>query len=312
MPEVDVGKLTSLSKSEAESSSEDATTAKLDVLTSEELNANIDYEDRPMTAKTLEGSDELYAKITHDDKIASLKTMSRASTAFSCSASVVEPEPESQAETPDVFWQHIDSKPGSRQSISRQSVPLKLSDVQPYMEAVEGVKVEVEQEEVQEIISRFEKFCEEDPDEEQRVNPGDRIFEELQGKWRELRGGMDVTDLRPEFRALLAPLNVRVDLGCNRATIPKMPQMPKVQEEPPLSAKELPVLTSEIAAQGSRTSPRKRLFAGQQNHETRVPCSPRTAGAVVSLPSLQHTGKVRPTLERTQKAQQQRENCVHQ
>merc|ERR1719171_2575910 len=82
---------------------------------------------------------------------------------------------------------------------------------------VQSVKIDVEQKDVQEIASRFQRFCQESDqqEKEEKVNPGDRIFEELQGKWRDMRGGMDVTDLRPEFRALLAPLNVRVSLSCH-------------------------------------------------------------------------------------------------
>merc|ERR1711907_263667 len=103
--------------------------------------------------------------------------------------------------------------------------------------------VEVEREEVMEIMNRFDRFCEE-PDEEvdPRKNTGDRIFEELQAKWREQRGGMDASDLRPEFRALLAPLNIRVDMGCRKAPTPKARRLPRVGED---AMKEFTQLASE-------------------------------------------------------------------
>merc|ERR1711998_399044 len=114
---------------------------------------------------------------------------------------------------------------------------------------VQSVKLDVEQEDVQEIASRFQRFCQES-DKEEKVNPGDRIFEELQGKWRDMRGGMDVTDLRPEFRALLAPLNVRVSLSCHDDGFAKATRLPKFQESSLLTPK-----ASEIAADRSRASP---------------------------------------------------------
>merc|ERR1712216_877608 len=205
------------------------------------------------------------------------------------SASVIEPEPEIQLES-----ELSSLGPAGDELISmvRHAVPLKLSEIQPSAEMVRrsSVKIDVEQEDVQEIANRFQRFCQESDqqEKEEKVNHGDRIFEELQGKWRDMRGGMDVTDLRPEFRALLAPLNVRVSLSCHDDAFAKATRLPKFQESSLLTPK-----ASEIAADRSRASPRKRLL-----NEAAVPTSPGTAGAVVPLPSLQSTGRSRPTSDR--------------
>lgn len=117
----------------------------------------------------------------------------------------------------------------------------------------------------------------------------DAMFEELQGKWRDARGGMAACDLRPEFRALLAPFDVQVDLGCGGRR------------------------TSADSFQAAKALPR--LAAGPladvQQSQLSVHALPTSAEHAVSLPSLTSAEKVRPTLNQLPK-DRQRENCVHQ
>jgi len=298
MPDVSVDKLSNLH------SSDDRTKGKGEPLLRDTI---------PVEPQTME-ADEHNEKLYYDEIIPS-KKMSFASQGYSRSPSVIEPDPENQIESePEVACQQN----ADPELLCGQIVPLKLSDVQAALHKAEDAKIHVPQEEVQDIINRFDKFCREPDDEPRKTKSGNMIFEELQGKWRELRGGMDKKDLRPEFRALLTPFDVRVDLGCSQEyyslehalKTPRSSKSPnrKVREDPLLATKEFPKLGGEIAAQRQRALPQERL--GQAN-EAGLPLSPKTAGAVVSLPSLQLTEKARPTLNQLPKARQ-RENCSQQ
>merc|ERR1712070_91471 len=170
--------------------------------TADDLDTNIDYNDHILPHKDMLDTD---ACIADDAYSLKAKDMMCSSQVPSRSASVIEPEPEIQLENE---LSSLGPAGDELISMARHTVPLKLSDVQPSAAMVQSVKLDVEQEDVQEIANRFQRFCQESDqqEKEEKVNPGDRIFEELQGKWRDMRGGMDVTDLRPEFSALLAPL----------------------------------------------------------------------------------------------------------
>jgi len=88
---------------------------------------------------------------------------------------------------------------------------------------------------------------------------------------------MDATDLRPEFKALLVPFDLRVDLGtgCHKDNVPKVQRLPRVQEEP--------LKLSNVLD------------------------SPPKSGAVAVLPSLQSRSKA----NRLPKSREH-ETCVHQ
>merc|ERR1711971_138380 len=101
-------------------------------------------------------------------------------------------------------------------------------------------------------------------------------FEDLQQKWRDIRGGMDRHDLRPEFKALLNPLDVRVDFGCERSTSARTQTKPRPGSLP-------------LNASSSSNSA---VLAGK---EAGALFTQRTQGAVVALPALHSTDKVRTT-----------------
>lgn len=212
-------------------------------------------------------------KIDGGDEIISSKKIVSISQVPSRCASVVEPEPESQADNEADFYPQTSDVI----SMSGHHSLLKLSDVKPPMEMVQSIKVEVDKEDVDEIMNRFDRFCKEPCNQEEPRKNIDTVFEELQGKWRDLRGGMDATDLRPEFKALLVPFDLRVDLGtgCHKDNVPKVQRLPRVQEEP------------------------LKL--------SNVPDSPQKSGAVAVLPSLQSRSKA----NRLPKSREH-ETCVHQ
>jgi hypothetical protein len=155
---------------------------------------------------------------------------------------------------------------------------------------------------VQDMWSRFERFRDE-PDGvmPQRV-ADDMLFEELQSKWRDLRGGMTVKDLRPEFKALLEPLKLEVTFGSVRKYAAPYSHMSLLGSQLPQL---LPETASGVHEKPSGAEPQSVAMAHA------VPGSKPKDASALSLPSLKQNEKERPTLGQLPK-DRQRENCVQQ
>jgi len=119
------------------------------------------------------------------------------STATKCTC-----EPESEA------WEAQQERPAGGASIASQS---SLVALQPHHVGLVATK-----DMVNDLKLRWQRYCSEGrprPREEMAPSPTtDTLFEELQAKWREVRG-----EMRPELQALVAPLEFqRLDFSGSR------------------------------------------------------------------------------------------------
>jgi len=187
--------------------------------------------------------------------------------------------------------------------------------------------------------------------ERKRSAKDDALYEELQSKWRELRGGMTAEDIRPELKALMAPLEIKLDFGVSApaAASPERSLASKKNQRKPavLAAEaglssfsfpekpadplfvrpdELPRLLGEAAAPHSsspsrpspRPSPRREMGirgASPRRRGLASPAKTSTSSTVVPLPSLDRGAgsaeRAMPLLGKPPK-DRQRENCVQQ
>jgi len=198
-----------------------------------------------------------------------------------------EPEPELQADCEE------DLRPPPRKK------PMSMASFGPPACIEESAEV------VQDIRSRFECFRNEPDDTRPRKVCDNALFEQLQGKWRDLRGGMNASDLRPEFKALLAPLDVEVKFGFGGSVGTSSSRVPGSQ--PPNRSFQAGACSS-----NGEELPRLRQLAAA---DTRQSVSSQKGESMLALPSLKpNEKKVRPKLMTLDLLpnDRQRENCVHQ
>lgn len=189
----------------------------------------------------------------------------------------------------------------------------------------------------QDIKLRFARFASESqPGSDEKTfsqyadgSDNSMAFDDLRDKWRGIRGDdvSAVPELRPEFRALMAPVQVQLDFGTSaRAQSPQPPApLGKAPPPQPLAAaersgvKELPAVRSSPRRGMALpvASPRRGLGEdlGGQAQQHQLPYATKTS-SVVQLPLLAPMEKGQSAVaalpELTSARRKDMDGCVHQ
>mmetsp|Transcript_81245 Transcript_81245/g.156920 ORF Transcript_81245/g.156920 Transcript_81245/m.156920 type:complete len:322 (-) Transcript_81245:128-1093(-) len=228
-----------------------------------------------------------------------------------------EPEPELQAEDYEAssWFNPAAAQATPRQVKPRSTVSVRASAGDPMHIGLVATKPMVE-----DLKRRFQSYCSEGQLRERTMSPNsDALFEELQARWLRIRGTAS-SDLRPELKVLVAPLEMdRVRLSeanhstdCGRVGKPTPRQnIAKFREE------EASDLFDQLDQDGDGVITRSELAAACKEGLV----MPQKVSSVVPLPPVpQHelgrpplAGKAVESLRVTNTPRQQiDDNCVHQ
>lgn len=144
-------------------------------------------------------------------------------------------------------------------------------------------------------------------------------FDDLRNKWRDIRGDdvpAPAPELRPEFRALMAPVQVQLSFGTAASAPSPRPPAPAPLGKAPPPQPETPKVRSSPRRGVAlpEPSPRRHVAEGGQSQQQQAQLAMKTS-SVVQLPLLASMEKGQPMAampELTSARRKEMDGCVHQ